>query len=65
MQGRLTDKPTRTTIDTSCGHCGQRMRLTVDSEMHYEAELAGPSPLFFEPQIDWPSFQEPNIIHAY
>ncbi len=41
------------------------MRLTVDSEMRYEAELAGPSPMFFEPQIDWPSFSEPNIIHAY
>jgi hypothetical protein len=41
------------------------MRLTVDSEMRYEAELAGSKPMFFEPHIDWPRFREPNIVHAY
>jgi len=41
------------------------MRLTVDSEMRHEAELAGTKPMFFEPQIDWPTFVEPNIVHAY
>jgi len=41
------------------------MRLTVDSEMQVQVELAGSNPMFFEPQIDWPRFQEPNIIHAY
>jgi len=61
----LTNTLTKATIDTACGHCGQRMRLTVDSEMHYEAELAGDTPLMFEPQIDWPTFREPNIVHAY
>lgn len=65
MQGRLTDRFTKATIETSCGHCDQPMRLTIDSEMQYEAELAGAKPMFFEPQIDWPTFTEPNIIHAY
>ena len=41
------------------------MQLTVDSEMSYEVNLAGSKPMFFEPQIDWPAFREPNIIHAY
>jgi hypothetical protein len=41
------------------------MRLTVDSEMQYTTELAGATPMLFEPQIDWPTFREPNIIHAY
>ena len=61
----MTDRFTKATIETSCGHCGQPMRLTVDSEMQYEAELAGSKPMFFEPQIDWPTFTEPNIVHAY
>lgn len=65
MQGRLTDRLTRATIETVCGHCGQQMRLTVDSEMQYAVELAGSHPMFFEPQIDWPTFSAPNIVHAY
>ena len=65
MQGRLTDTLTTATIETACGHCGQQMRLTVNSEMQYDAELAGSNPMFFEPQIDWLRFREPNIIHAY
>jgi len=65
VQGRLTDRLTRATIETTCGHCGQRMRLTIDSELQYEAELAGSNPMFFEPQIDWSTFSGPNIVHDY
>ena len=41
------------------------MQILVDSEMRYEAKRAGSKPMFLEPQIDWPRFREPNIIHAY
>jgi len=41
------------------------MRLTIDSELQYEAELAGSNPMFFEPQIDWSTFSGPNIVHDY
>jgi hypothetical protein len=65
VQGRLTDRLTQATIDTVCAHCDEPIRLTIDSEMRYEIERAGSKPMFFEPQIDWPRFREPNIIHAY
>jgi len=65
VQGRLTDRRTEATIDTVCAHCNQPMQIIVDSAMRYEARRAGPKPMFFEPQIDWPRFREPNIIHAY
>ena len=65
MQGRLTDRRTEATIDTVCAHCDQPMQITVDSEMRYEVKGTGSKPLFFAPQIDWPRFREPNIIHAY
>jgi len=37
----------------------------VDSDMHYQVREADAHPLVFMPDIDWPSFTEPNIIHAY
>ena len=52
-------------IQTRCAHCGQPMQLTVDNELHYQVQTAGADPLVFEPQLNWETFTEPNIIHAY
>jgi hypothetical protein len=41
------------------------MHITVDSDMRYEAHDAGADPLVFMPDVDWQTFTEPNIIHAY
>jgi hypothetical protein len=41
------------------------MRITVDSDMNYQVREAEADPLVFMPDIDWASFTEPNIIHAY
>jgi hypothetical protein len=32
--------------------------------MKYRAEK-GAEPLVFEPQVDWETFEAPNIIHDY
>jgi hypothetical protein len=36
----------------------------VDSELRYSVEEDA-EPLVFEPHINWETFTEPNIIHAY
>jgi hypothetical protein len=41
------------------------MCITVDSEMRYHVHDPEADPLVFMPDIDWQSFTEPNIIHAY
>jgi hypothetical protein len=41
------------------------MHLTVSSEMQLVAQDEGADPLVFMPQVDWKTFNEPNIIHAY
>ena len=41
------------------------MHILLDSEMSYQVQEEGAEPLMFEPHIDWETFQEPNIIHAF
>lgn len=33
--------------------------------MQYQVASEGAEPLLFEPSVDWATFTEPNIIHAY
>jgi hypothetical protein len=41
------------------------MRLTVDSELRSRVHDAAAAPLVFSPQVDWSTFEEPNITHAF
>ena len=41
------------------------MSISVDSELRYRVHDENAEPLIFEPQVDWATFSEPNIIHAY
>ena len=52
-------------IQTRCAHCGWAIQLTVDNELHYQVQTDGADPLVFEPELDWRTFSEPNIIHSY
>ncbi len=65
VQGHLLGHPLTVEIQTTCAHCDQPMRLTVDSEMRYNVLTPGVEPLVFEPDLNWATFAEPNIIHAY
>jgi len=52
-------------IKTTCAHCGEAIKLVVDSELNYRIEQGGSSPLVFEPDIDWSEFKDPTIIDGY
>jgi len=41
------------------------MSMTISSSMQLIARDADADPLVFMPQVDWNSFTDPNIIHAY
>jgi hypothetical protein len=41
------------------------MRIEVDSELRCRVGEEGAEPLVFQPHINWATFTEPNIIHAY
>jgi hypothetical protein len=61
----LRKEPIAVEITTTCAHCGEKMRLVVDSDLNYRIEQGGSSPLVFEPDIDWSQFKDPNIIDGY
>ena len=65
MQGHLRQSPLEVEIKTTCAHCDQPIELVIDSELSYRIEKGGPSPLVFEPEIDWSTFKDPNIIDGY
>jgi hypothetical protein len=39
--------------------------MVVDEQLQYRVFSHGPSPLLFEPDIDWTTFRGANIIHDY
>jgi hypothetical protein len=65
VQGRLREQHLSVGIRTECAHCGRRIQIDMDSELKYRVHEEQAKPLVFEPHIEWATFQEPNIIHAY
>jgi len=41
------------------------MRIDVASDLSYRVPNRGAQPILFEPEVDWLTFAEPNIIHGY
>jgi hypothetical protein len=65
VQGRLRAEPLTVSIETNCKHCGRPIGIEMDSDLNYRLADADARPLVFMPDLDWGSFREPNIIHAY
>ena len=65
VEGRLRKKRLSVEIRTECAHCARPMRLTIGSNLKHRIADGRARPLLFEPDIDWATFVEPNIIHAY
>lgn len=65
VQGRLRDRPLSVRVHTQCAHCNQPLDLTVDDKLRYQVLQSRARPLLFQPQINWNTFADPNIIHAY
>jgi hypothetical protein len=41
------------------------MRFVLGSDLKHQIFGGSTRPLLFEPEIDWATFSEPNITHAY
>ena len=65
VQGRLREEYLTVAIETQCAHCGEAMHIDLDSELKYRVRENDARPLMFEPRVDWDTFEEPNILHAY
>jgi len=65
VQGRLRGEALWVEVKTECAHCSQPLGMTIDSDLRYRVDQASAEPLVFQPLIDWTTFTEPNIIHAF
>jgi hypothetical protein len=65
VQGRLRNESLSVKIDSECAHCGQKLHLSLDSELKWSVEGGDENLLVFEPDVDWSHFKAVNIIHDY
>jgi hypothetical protein len=65
VQGRLRNQTLSVDVESECAHCGRPLRLTVDRELRFRLRDETADPLVFSPQVDWATFEEPNITHAF
>jgi hypothetical protein len=65
VQGQLLQKHLSTVISTTCAHCGQAIHITLDGDLEFQVAENDAAPLVYMPHVDWQTFSEPNIIHAY
>ena len=65
MQGRIRNQALSVDIESECAHCARPLHLTADSELRLRVRDEAPEPLVFSPQVDWVTFEEPNITHAF
>jgi len=64
VQGHLRKVALEVTIESECAHCGQPMRIAIDSELRCRV-LEGEEPIVFVPLLDFEKLKAPNIIDDF
>jgi hypothetical protein len=65
VQGQLRKEHLSFTIHTTCGHCGKKIQVEMDSQLNYEVCEPDASPLIFVPMVDFGKLEDPSIIDAF
>lgn len=65
MQGRLRKQVVSASVQSECAACRAVLEFRIDSEFRWRIETGPPSPLLFEPSIDWTRFRAPTIVNDY
>lgn len=65
MQGQLRKRALTTLIETECKHCGETIRIELDSRLNYKVLTPGAKPLVFAPRVDFARLKDPSIIDAF
>ena len=64
VQGHLRKTALEVTIDSQCGHCGEPLRLVIDSALRYRVEGDG-RPMVFVPLVDFEKLEAPDMIDDF
>lgn len=65
VQGALSKQSLSASIETRCAESGRELSLRVGSDLTISVDQPEARPLLFHPQVDWTTFEEPNIIHGF
>jgi hypothetical protein len=65
VQGQLRQETISLSIDTECAHCGEEIRINIDSELNFSVTNPGAEPLIFVPTVDFSTLEDPSIIDAF
>jgi len=65
VQGNLRRTELTVEISSRCANSEKLIRLAVDDELNYRILDGSPALLVFEPDVDWDTFTDPNILDGY
>jgi hypothetical protein len=65
VQGRLREKSLWVDIETTCAHCDEKVHIRLDSDGKWSVKQKDAPILVFEPEVDWATFSQPNIIDDF
>jgi hypothetical protein len=65
VQGQLRGEPLTFLLETECAHCGQLLRIEIDSELNYRVLTEDADPVIVVPMVDMATLQDPSIIDAF
>jgi hypothetical protein len=65
MQGHLRNETLSFLLQTTCTHCGNPIKIAIDSELQYQVHSGGADPLVFAPMVDFATLEDPSIIDAF
>jgi hypothetical protein len=65
VQGQLRNEYLQFEIETRCGHCGEPIRIAIDSNLKYSVRETQSDLLAFVPMVDFDRLKDPSIIDAF
>jgi hypothetical protein len=65
VQGQLRNEYLQFTVESECGHCGQTLKLEIDSDLNYRIQEHDIQPLIYAPLIDVAKLDAPSIIDGF
>jgi hypothetical protein len=65
VQGQLTGEPLSVTVNTACAHCGEPIRLDIDSDAEGRVIGSDADPLTFIPDVDFSTLPDKCITDAF
>lgn len=65
VEGRLRGEALTATVDSECAHCGQSIKMDVDSDVRSNVKTEGADPVVLIPAVDFSKLTERCITDVF